>query len=423
MKPGMRRALVAATLVAAPCLATGLATPAGSDLWSQAERAVLSTLHIDRLPAVPPDPSNAVERLPAAAALGKRLFFDVRLSKNQQVACATCHVPARQFQDDRPLARGVGDGTRRTMPIAGNNGQPWFFWDGRKDSLWSQALGPLEDPNEHGGNRMAFARLMRQQYRGEYEALFQTLPSFDGLPDNAGPNGTLTERAAWDKLSAAQRVDVTRVFANIGKAIAAYEATLHHAPTRLDRYVAATLAGAPGAAAMLDASEKRGLRLFIGKAQCITCHNGPLLSDHYFHNTGVAPADARQAETGRSAAIAKLLRDQFNCLGPYSDAKPHQCRELQFIAADDPLMAGAFKTPGLRGVAQRAPYMHAGQIATLADVVRHYAAAPRAAVGRNERRPLALSEQDILDLAGFLGTLSGSVVEGDQHQPASDTDI
>lgn len=403
---------VFALLFSVPLVSTVAGAAPNEDSWSKVERAVLSSLQLVRLPEATPDPSNAVERLPAAAALGKRLFFDKRLSGNQQVACASCHQPELQFQDGRALAQGVGAGIRRTMPIADSSRQTWFFWDGRKDSLWSQALGPLEDPNEHGGNRLAYAKLMSRHYRSEYEALFRAMPALDGLPDNAGPNGTPAERAAWDKLSEARRTDVSRIFANMGKAIAAYEASLRHGAARLDLYIEGMLRGDPAATAILTPSEKRGLRLFIGKAQCVSCHSGPLLTDKYFHNTGVAPQDRARPETGRALAAAQVLQDQFNCLGPYSDAAPRECRELQFIAIDDPLMAGAFRTPTLRNVALRPPYMHAGQIGTLPEVVRHYVAAPRAAVGINERRPMALSEQDITDLAGFLATLSGPVKEG-----------
>lgn len=389
-----------------------VAADRNEDAWTTGERTVLSSLHLSRLPAARPDPSNAVERLPAAAALGKRLFFDVRFSKNQKIACASCHSPDQQFQDGKALAQGMGTGIRRTMPIADVNRQPWFFWDGRKDSLWSQALGPLEASSEHGGNRLAYAKLMDRHYRSEYEAIFPGMPTLAGLPDDAGPDGTAAERAAWGRMSEAQRKDVSRVFANMGKAIAAYESTLHYTESRLDKYIDATLKGDAAAPGLLSSSEKRGLRLFAGKAQCITCHNGPLLTDHYFHNTGVVPHDGNQPETGRMAAIALLLRDPFNCLGPYSDAAPRDCRELQFIASDDPHMDGAFKTPSLRNVALRAPYMHSGQIGTLTGVVRHYAAAPRARAGQNERRPIALSEQEITDLAGFLATLSGQIKEG-----------
>jgi cytochrome c peroxidase len=384
------------------------AAAAGADAWSASELAALQSLHIDQLPPAL-DRSNAYERRGRRQALGKRLFFDARLSGNQQVSCASCHDPAKQFQDGRALAQGMGTGARRSMPLADGGRGAWLFWDGRKDSLWSQALGPLEDANEHGGNRLAFARVVRQHYRAEYEALFQAMPALDGLPANASPNGTPAERAAWAGLSDVQRLAVSRIFANLGKAIAAYERTLAHGASRLDAYTTATLRADPAAAQLLNASEKRGLRLFIGKGDCISCHNGALLTDHHFHNTGVAPRDPRQPDLGRTAAIAKVVADEFNCLGKFSDAKPGDCQELQFIADRDPKMAGAFKTPSLRNVALRPPYMHAGQIGTLGDVVRHYAGAPKAAVGQTERKPVPFSEQEIADLVSFLGTLSGPI--------------
>ena len=391
-------------------VACGVAAGAGgADSWSAAELATLQSLHIGQLPAAPTDTSNAVERSQAAANLGRRLFFDQRLSGNQKVSCASCHDPARQFQDGRALAQGMGTGTRRALPLADSGRGAWLFWDGRKDSLWSQALGPLEDANEHGGNRLAYARVLEQHYRRDYEAVFSPMPSLAGLPPDAGPNGTPAQRAAWEALSEAQRLAVSRVFANLGKAIAAYERTLTHGPSRLDAYTAATLRSDPAAAQILNPSEKRGLRLFIGKGDCVSCHNGPLLTDHHFHNTGVAPHDPKRPDAGRSAAIAKVVADEFNCLGKFSDARPSDCEELQFIADRDPKMAGAFKTPSLRNVALRPPYMHAGQVATLGDAVRHYASAPKAAVGQTERKPVPFSEQEMADLVSFLGTLSGPV--------------
>jgi cytochrome c peroxidase len=405
--PGFFRDVLPVILLLVACgvCAAGV----GADSWSAAELAILQSLHIGQLPAAPSDPSNAVERSQAAASLGKRLFFDARLSGNQKVSCASCHDPAKQFQDGRALAQGMGPGTRRAMPLADSGRGPWLFWDGRKDSLWSQALGPLEDANEHGGNRLAYARVLDRHYRAEYEAVFAPMSSLGGLPSDAGPNGTPAQRAAWESLGEADRLAVSRVFANLGKAIAAYERTLTHGPSRLDAYTAATLRSDPAAAQMLDASEKRGLRLFIGKGDCVSCHNGPLLTDHHFHNTGVAPRDPRQSDLGRSGAIAKVLADEFNCLGKFSDARPADCQELQFIAVRDPKMAGAFKTPSLRNVALRPPYMHAGQVATLGDAVRHYASAPKAAVGQTERKPVPFSEQEMADLVSFLGTLSGPI--------------
>jgi cytochrome c peroxidase len=211
------------------------------------------------------------------------------------------------------------------------------------------------------------------------------------------------------------------MFANMGKAIAAYEKSLQHEPTRLDRYVDAVEAGRAADLAVLQAGEVRGLRLFIGKGQCVSCHNGPLLTDQQFHNTGVAPRDPARPDRGRADATTKVRSDEFNCLGPFSDATAGQCQELRFMPDEGPALLGAFKTPGLRGVAQRAPYMHAGQIATLEQVVRHYVAAPHAALGHSElthrhagdrtarhdeRAPIELSEAEMTDLANFLGTLN-----------------
>lgn len=406
--------------VAALALLSGfgkLDTVDGGSSWSPAERAVLAAMQLRKLPAPPPDPTNAVADKPAAAALGKRLFADVRLSRNGQVSCASCHAPDRQFQDDLPTGHGVGIGKRRTMPVAGSAYSPFLFWDGRKDSQWSQALGPLEDSVEHGGNRLQYAWQIRANYRREYEALFGPLPELQDLPAHAGPLGSVEEKQAWARMSNAQRDAVNRVFANLGKAIAAYERTVSYGESRFDRYVAEVLAGEARSATSLTGHEIRGLRLFIDKGQCVSCHNGPLLSDQAFHNTGVPAREPASPDLGRAPATAKLLLDEFNCLGRYSDAPPQACQELNFLATDDASMKGAFKTPSLRNVALRAPYMHAGQLTSLSAVVGHYMRAPAAAVGQSElspagkRKPIRLSEEEVKDLVAFLGSLSGPVME------------
>ena len=172
---------------------------------------------------------------------------------------------------------------------------------------------------------------------------------------------------------------------------------------------------------MLSPQEVRGLRLFLTKGQCVTCHNGPLLTDHAFHNTGVPPIDGANPDRGRADGLRKLLQDEFNCLGRYSDARPEQCGELQFLAKEDPGQLAAFRTPSLRNVAERAPYMHAGQFSTLERVVQHYAASPRAVLGHSElarpgerhadRQAIRLSPAEVQDVAAFLGTLTGPVVQ------------
>ena len=411
---------VSAALVVTLCHAAPGSSASAAEGWSMDERAVLASLSLKRLAPMPADPSNAFERLPAAIEFGRRLFMDARFSSHGAVSCSSCHDPHQQFQDGLPVGRGAGTGSRRTMPIVGAGYSPWLFWDGRKDSLWAQALGPLEDAAEHGGNRTRYAHLVASNYRRDYEAVFGAMPELDGVPLDAGPNGSAEEKAAWAAIDARRRDDVSRTFANMGKAIAAYEKSLQVEPSRLDRYVDAVAAGRDASAAILRPDEIRGLRLFIGKGQCVTCHNGPLLTDRQFHNTGVPPRDPARPDRGRADATAKVRGDEFNCLGPFSDAHPKQCQELRFMADGDAALVGAFKTPGLRGVAQRAPYMHAGQMATLEQVVRHYVAAPRAAAGhseltpsragggvarRDERAPIELNDDEAADLVSFLGAL------------------
>jgi cytochrome c peroxidase len=121
------------------------AEPRG-DRWTAEEVAQLKSLSLVELGPAPADPTNRVADDPRAAEFGRKLFFDRRLSANGQVSCATCHIPEKTFQDGMPLAKGVGVTNRRTMPIGGMAHSPFLFWDGRKDGLWAQALGPLESP-------------------------------------------------------------------------------------------------------------------------------------------------------------------------------------------------------------------------------------------------------------------------------------
>jgi cytochrome c peroxidase len=387
----------------------------GDDRWSAQEKAVLASIHRSKLEAAKPDPSNRYVDSPAAALLGKQLFNDPRFSRNGAVSCATCHNPLAQFEDGRPRGIGVAEGSRRTMPVVGLQHSAWFFWDGRKDSLWSQALGPMEDAKEHGGNRLKYAHLVQAHYRSAYETLFGPMPDLSRLPADASPSGTDAEKAAWKSLDDAARTNVSRIYANMGKAIAAYESTLHWGDSRVDQYIQALTNGKSEGLSALNTQEKAGLRLFIGKGQCVTCHTGPLLTDQHFHNTGVPPFDTRNPERGRIAAIKGVQADEFNCLGPFSDAKPAQCEELRFMATNDAHMVGAWKTPSLRNVALRPPYMHSGQFATLNEVLRHYAKSPEPAVGHSElkefKEPINLSEKEIDQLGALLKALSGPVVE------------
>jgi cytochrome c peroxidase len=148
----------------------------------------------------------------------------------------------------------------------------------------------------------------------------------------------------------------------------------------------------------------------VGKAQCINCHNGPLLTNNDFHNTGVPAAEGLPDDAGRAEGVRQALADEFNCLGAYSDAEPEDCGELRFAKADDHALLRQFKVPSLRNVAERAPYMHAGQIGSLPAVLEHYNRAPAAPSGHSELRPLQLSERELGQLEAFLRSLSGPIV-------------
>ena len=380
--------------------------------WTPEQRVVLASLSIGSLEPLGDDASNRYANDPRAAALGRDLFFDTRLSRNGKVSCATCHVAEQDFQDGKPLAQGVGTTARRTMPIAGTARSAWLFWDGRTDSQWSQALGPLESAVEHGGNRTRYAHVVTEQYRARYEAVFGSLPDLSGLPRDAGPVRDTMWRASWERIPATRQDEISRVYANLGKAIAAYERRIDPGPSRFDRYVAAELAGAPHSSeSSLTRDEEAGLRLFIGKGRCVTCHNGARLTDDHFHNTGVRQPDvALPVDSGRAVGVRQALAAEFSCTSRYSDAKPEDCQELRFAVTEGPELTRAFKTPSLRNVAIRAPYMHAGQLATLADVVAHYVSAPTAPFGTSELQPARLAPNEQQQLVAFLRTLTGPPV-------------
>ena len=375
---------VLAALAAVLLVSIASAAAPGGDKWTEEELAQLRSLSLRDLGPAPPDPTNRVADDSRAAALGRALFFDTRLSGNGRVSCATCHIPDKGFQDGTPLATGVGITNRRTMPLAGIAHSPFLFWDGRKDSLWAQALGPLESPVEHGGSREQYAKVLAVHYRADYEAVFGTMP-------------TLSTRDA-----------ITTVFVNAGKAIAAYERTIAHASSRFDRYVEALQDTGRAPREILSDDEVAGVRLFLGKASCANCHNGPLLTNNEFHNTGVPSRAGLPADNGRLPGAAAVLRDEFNCRSRWSDA-PARCPELDFLVSGDHVLERAYKVPSLRNVADRAPYMHAGQFNTLSEVFDHYTRAPKAPAGHSELEPLRLSPRERGQLEAFLRSLSGGI--------------
>ncbi len=378
--------------------------------WSDADITLLQSLSLQSLSALPPDIGNAVADDAAAARFGQQLFFDQRLSGTGTIACASCHRPERMFTDQLPLGIGTAKGDRHTMTLIGAQFSPWHYWDGRKDSLWSQALEPLENPLEHAGNRMQYARLIAgdSTYRQTYESLFGPIPDFSDtarFPEHASPLLSGVAQSAWQTMTAEDQYQVSKLFSNLGKAIAAYERQLLPGPAGFDRYVEQVLLDSRVRQSdSLSGKEIAGLRLFIGKAQCLNCHNGPLLTNNAFHNTGVLSSPGQLPGLGRAQGLRLAQDDPFNCLGVFSDAEADACQELRFAKGGDEML-GAQRTPTLRNVVATAPYMHTGQFQSLAEVVSHYDKAEVAMLGHNEAKRLKLRAVEQRQLESFLHTL------------------
>jgi cytochrome c peroxidase len=393
------------------------------------QRALLEDYRLPSAP--PPDRSNSFADHPRAAILGKRLFFDTRFSgplgppndavsngslgtagAAGKIACASCHQPALGGTDhrSRPMATSFAAGyTGRNAPTVTNAAYTdiahggWQFWDGRKDSLWSHALEPLENSTEQNSTRLAVAHVLFDNYQSDYEALFGALPDLANttrFPPTGKPGDP-----SYDGMTAADRAAIDRVFANFGKAIEAYERRLvstNFAPSAFDRMLA-------GDDTAMSPSAIRGARLFVGKAACNECHRGSAFSDGKFHNIG-CPQEGEHAyatDVGHHSGVADVKADAFNRAGRFSDQSDDtHLRDLSVTDAD----LGAFKTPTLRNVAKTAPYMHDGVYGTLWDVVNHYnfGGATGAYAGTREATiaPLLLDTSEVDDLVEFLRALS-----------------
>lgn len=311
-------------------------------------------LHEMTLPgAPPPDPTNAKADDPAAAALGKQLFFDKRLSPSGKVSCGSCHDQAKQFQDALPQSTaGVATVDRNSPAIALAAHDRWQFWDGRADTLWMQALGPFENDKEFAASRLFVAHAVVDNYASAYTTVFGTAPDLSNV-SRFPPNGKPGD-PSWQSMAPADQKTVTDLFVNVGKAIAAFERTLRVKPNKLDAYVAGDLNA-------LSPAEKTGLAAFFGTG-CAQCHWGPRLTDDAFHPDRYPTGrQDGQADRGRIDGVGQLLANEF--------AQPHP--GLKSV----PSQLGSFKTTPLRGIAGSAPYGHGGTLATLQDVARNYSLA------------------------------------------------
>ena len=287
----------------------------------------------------------------SAAKLGANLFFDARLSEDQDLSCASCHDPRFSFTDREALALGrSGRVLKRHAPALINLGHARsFFWDGRAASLEEQARAVITNPFEFGSDFPLIVRRLRET--PSYSESFKSTYAGKGINEKT-----------------------------ILAALAAFERRIVALSSPYDRFLA-------GNADELSKSAQRGFALFDGRALCSKCHSGRDLTDRRFHNTGV--------ETDDLGRIGIVRNTDF------------QTRPYPFFANHK-----AFKTPSLRNVALTAPYFHSGSEATLADVIAFYAQGGRAEddYGRSpDVRPFDMSDEDRTDLVAFLQSLSSEV--------------
>ena len=323
-------------------------------------------------PPIPPDNPQTK----AKVDLGRLLFFDTRLGGDASVACADCHAPKQGWGFNDPISRGY-PGTmhwRNSQTVVNTAYLGKLFWAGAAKSLEAQAPAAAKGaPSGNGENDMMEARLaFIPEYRKRFNAVFgDTWPKIDN---------------AW-------------------KAIAAFERTLIHNNTPFDRYMG-------GNKKALSAQQIRGLKLFKGKANCIECHNGPLLTDQRYYNLGVPRAedwlDNGLAQiTFRFEQYAKGVTEKM-----YRDIKDDAGLYYQTKKSVD---KGKFRTPPLRYTAYTAPYMHNGAFFDFREVIEFY----NEGGGKNEfaanktklLKPLKLTDAEIDDLAAFMESLSGSDIK------------
>lgn len=251
---------------------------------------------IGPLPAVVPVPSTNLNYA-AKIELGKQLYFDGRLSKNNAISCAFCHNPGTGFADSRQTSIGVGGGIggRQSPTVYNSAFNHVQFWDGRARSLEEQAIGPIHNPvemaetHEHVVAKLGKVKGYQQQFR----AVFGTAVNLQG----------------------------------IAEAIAAYERTVLSTNSAFDKYMM-------GDQKAMDEAAARGLALFKGKARCILCHNGPNLTDNQFHNLGVPQVGPMKEDLGR-----------YNVTRAEKDKGAFKTPTLRSITETSPYMHdGAFKS-------------------------------------------------------------------------------
>lgn len=375
---------------------------------TEQDEALLSSMV---LKAPPSDPKNPYLTDDAVAVLGQQLFFDQGLSfvdggvgadggaptfavPTAGVSCADCHSPRTWFSDER-AARNVSLGLSWTLRNSPSMVNVAFYetwgWDGRADALWAQSVHAYEAEATMRGSPLRAARVLQARYADRYLAVFG-----DALPAELRPDHP--DRARFEPQSGALTPEaqqaLDRIYERFLKALATYVSRLVSRQAPFDRF-------AGGDDLALSAAQRRGLTLFFGKAGCVECHRGPAFTDNRFHALGIAQTGPNvRSDTGRELGLTALAGLRF--------------RASPTVPAPTAADRGLFRTKSLRQVAETAPYLHAGQLATLKDVVWFYnRGGDREGLVPPSRFmvPLGLSEDEQADLVAFLTSLTGQPVE------------
>lgn len=334
---------------------------------------------------VPNDPSNRVSGKLPAIEFGTRLFFDQRLSGSGTTACASCHVPERNWTDNLRRGIGVTEVDRNTPTLMNLRGQRWYGWDGAADSLWSQSLRPILDARELAATPRHVAALVRsdEQLSCRYRRVFGNPPS---------------------------ATDDEAVFVDVGKSLAAFLETLMSGRTPFDEFRDAVARGVSPSSSNYSEPAQRGLQIFIGKGGCTSCHSGPNFTNGEFFSTGLSRFEPLgKPDPGRYAGILQLRASRFNLLGPYNDdttgVSATRTRQVAVASGN----VGEFKVPSLRNLLLTAPYGRDGRVETIAEVVRHYSGLDPVRLHAKDGqpgRPLNLTAREQTDLIVFLESLS-----------------
>jgi cytochrome c peroxidase len=434
------------SVVAATLALTGCMSDSTVDAFTSEQYDLIKQFHLVNGP--PPNPTNRYADDQMAAALGQQLFFEKSyagpltmddpvlgaVGQTGKVACASCHDVTHYYTDTRSRPNNMSLGakwTTRNAPSLVNVAYyTWHSWGGKEDTLWYQGANGCESPVNFGGNRLEYAHMLYAKYRTQYNALFPVPldPALDvnsseagRFPVNGAPKASPTAPdGPWEMMTPADRDIINTIMANAGKALEAYERKLVSRNAPIDRYL-------EGDVTALSPAAKRGAALFIGKAACIDCHSGPLMTDNSFHNTGVPQAgiNAPVSDNGRFDDLSKTLTNAFTGAGKYSDDPTSGMAKLAGMQVTDDLK-GQFRTSMLRQVEMTGPYMHTGSLETLEDVVRFYnwggGTAGFAGTKSPALVPLLLTDQEQSDLVAFLHTLTGDPMPAELGKNTASTD-